>query len=163
MQTNKSVKNTSFSDITSNIYYALHNKMNYTPKEEKYLVCIRSINLVLNMSNFDILRSLIKRTTMIRSRKKINIIYEATKIQRHTFGATVVIIANVLNFGIYSVNIDYNRSTHAKYRIESVIETSVGCKCSKKGTRSRPEMKENYISRKLICQCQDVKESPSGY
>lgn len=55
-----------------------------------------------------------------------------------TFGTTVVIIANVLNIGICSVNIDDKRSTQAKYWIESVIETTVDCKCSKKGTRSRP-------------------------
>lgn len=48
---------------------------------------------------------------------------------RHAFGATVVIIANVLNIGIYSVNIDYG-TQHTCQRIESVIETTVGCKCS---------------------------------
>lgn len=30
-------------------------------------------------------------------------------------------------------------------------------------TRGWPKMKENYISRKLIRQCQNVKESPSKY
>lgn len=141
-------------------------------KEKNISFCVRPINLVLSSSNCDIRPLLIKRCvghiTTIRSRKKIlsTVIYSGTETQvPRIYSPRLRIITDVLNVGVCSANIVYNRGTRhwsdqIRYRERRPPTWNL---CS--GVRGDPvaEMKENYISRKLIRQCQNVKESSSGY